>query len=155
MGEDRFERERKFAALKAEKSDIERRKKEINGELAKLQEEILGSWAEEGVRGVPLDTATLSMRRAGFIKLNIVGDRATPEEKAAICQALKDAGYDEYVAEGFNSRSVSTLAKDEHWDQDLPPELEGKLTFEPSYEICVEKKKTEEAEAPEQLAPQP
>lgn len=152
---DRFEKERKFAALKAEKGELAERTKEINGELETLQEEILEAWAADGVRGVPLADATLSMRRAGFIKLEIKGSKATDEEKAAICQALKDAGFGEYVTEGYNSRSVSSLAKEEHWDRELPPELVGKLKFEPKYEISVTKKKPKADEAPEQLADAP
>jgi hypothetical protein len=148
---DRFEKERRFAALKAEKDGLKEREKEINKELRELEEQILEDWAAESVTGVPLTDVSLSLRRAGFIKLNIAGDRATPEEKAAICQALKDAGYGEYVSEGYNSRSVSTLAKDEHWDRELPPELEGKLTFEPKYEIQVRKKSKKKDDAGEQL----
>lgn len=153
---DRFEKERKIAALTFEKRQIAERAKEINGELEKLEDEVLEQWAAESVKGVPLTNAVLSMRREGFVKIVLPegdGDEGKATRKAVICGALKAAGYGEYVTEGYNSKSVSSLAKEEHWDRDLPPELEGVLLFEPKYKIVVKAKKAKEQEAPEQLAP--
>lgn len=152
---DRFEDERKLAALTFEKRQIKDREKEINKEIAELEEKILERWEMEGLRGAPLADATLSMRKDGYIKLVTAGDRATPAEKAAVGQALKDAGYGHLVTEGFNSRSVSSVAKEERWDKSLPPELEGKIKYEPGYKIVVTEKKqdTDDDGAPEELAP--
>jgi hypothetical protein len=150
--EDRFKDEREFADLTLEKRGIKEREKEINKQLAELQERILDRWEEEGCRGVPFDDVTLGMRRGGFVKVIREGEDATPEEKAAVCQALKEAGYDEYVSEGFNYQSVTSLAKEERWDLHMPPELEGKLSFEPKFEISVRKKPTKTEDAPDELA---
>lgn len=153
MQEDRFEDERKFAALTEEKRGLAKREKKINGELREIEERIKERWEAEGTRKIPLSNGTLSLRKEGYIKIERDHDGdPTPEEKAAVAQALKEAGYDSYVTEGFNSRSVSKLAREEHWDRDLPPELEGKIKFEPEYKIRFEKprKKNKDAE-PEQL----
>lgn len=156
MPEDRFPDERKFADLTLEKRKISAREREINAELRELEERILERWEAEGLRGVPLTSGRLSLRKEGFVRVARAGDEATTEEKAAAAEALKAAGYERYVTEGFNSRSVSKLAREEHWDRDLPPELEGKLTFEPEYKVRFEKpRKDKDAEEPEQLAAAP
>lgn len=152
---DRFEDERKLAALTFEKRDLKKREKEINGEIRDLEERILERWEAEAVTGVPLTNATLSMRKDGYVQIVAEGDDPTPEEKAAICEALIAAGYPEYVTTGFNSRSVSSLAKEERWDKNLPPELEGKLKYDPPWKIVVRAKKPKEDDAAEDLAESP
>ena len=149
---DRFEDERKLVALTFEKRDIKKREKEINGEIRDLEARILERWEAEALTGVPLTNATLSMRKDGYVRIVSEGDDPTAEEKAAICEALIAAGYPEYVTTGFNSRSVSSLAKEERWDKSLPPELEGKLKYDPPWKIVVRAKKPKEDDTAEDLA---
>jgi hypothetical protein len=149
---DRFEEERRFAALTKEKRANAARDKEINAELAELQEKILERWGAEGLRGVPLTDAKLELRREGWIKVKATGERATDAEKRAAIEALKAAGHEDLVSEGYNSRSVSSVAREEHWDRDMPPELEEHFTFEPEYKIIVKEVKPKaEDGAPDQL----
>lgn len=167
--DDRFADERKLAELTREKREISKREKEINGKIRELEIKLKARWEQESCRGVPLSgiaptlveteppvDATLSLEKQGFIKIVAPGadgnDESKAQVKAAICQALKDLNFGEYVTEGYNSRSVSSLAKEDHWDRDMPPELEGLIAFEPSYKIKVSLKKPKTEEAPESLA---
>lgn len=152
---DRFEDERKLIDLTFEKRGIKAREKEINKEIAELEERIKERWAAEGTGSLnSLPNADLSLRREGFVKLvgEADSDEAKAARKAAVCEALKAAGYEGYVTEGYNSRSLSSLAKDEHWDRDLPPDLEGLLTFETEHKIVVSKKRKKTTDGqPDQL----
>lgn len=145
------EKERKFVDLTFEKRDISAREKEINSELRQLNDEIRDQWEEQQKTSSGLVDANLHLKKEGFVKVVREGDKATAEEKQRACDALVAAGHEEYVERGFNSQSVSSLAREEHWDQELPEELKGALTFEPEWKLSVRKKTPKKVDGPESL----
>jgi uncharacterized protein YxeA len=145
------EDEAKFVANHFEKKRIKEREKEINAEQAEITERVREAWEEQGKTSSGLTTATLYLKKEGFVKVAREGENATAAEKQRACDALVAADLGEFVERGFNSRSVSTVAREQHWDQELPPELEGALTFDPEWKLAVRKKDSKKAESAETL----
>ena len=97
-----------FVALKDRKADLERQLRLVKDELAPLEQALLEEFAAEGVSG---------KRHAGTGKLvsisRRVWARAAGGDKPAACAALKAAGLDEFVAESFNTNSVSAYFREQ------------------------------------------
>lgn len=149
------EREREFADLGIEKKANAARAKEINARMRELMPLILQHWEAISKTGSKFSDATLFMKKSGYIKIISKGEKATDEEKAAVGEALIAAGYDSLVKPSFNSRSVSSVAKEEHWDQQLPEELKGLLQFDTDYVVEVRQVKQDEPDEEEKLDPVP
>ena len=145
------EKERKFVDLTFEKRDISAREKKINAELRDLNEDIRDTWEAEGKTSSGLVDANLHLKKEGFVKVVRQGEKPTAEEKQRACDALIAAGHPEFVERGFNSQSVSALAREQHWDQDLPEELKGAISFEPEWKLSVRKKSSKKMDGPESL----
>jgi hypothetical protein len=141
--EDRFAKERKYLRLHNEKKANEKRNKEINGELADLNEDLREAWAEEGVKNIPLDGQLLYLKKEGWVKVKGLGDESDDARKAEIkaraIEALKECNYGDYISETYNSQSISSLAREEHWDMNMPEGLEEIFEFEPDYKVAVKK----------------
>lgn len=123
-----------FVALKDRKADLERQLRLVKDELAPLEAALLEEFAAEGVSG---------KRHAGSGKLvsisRRVWARATGGDKASACAALRAAGLEEFVAESFNTNSVSAYFREQlkertdageivdDLDALLPDELRGHI----------------------------
>lgn len=98
----------RFVDLKARKADLERDLRLVKDELAPLEQQLLDEFAQEGVAG---------KRHAATGKLvsisRKVWARAAGGDKPAACAALKAAGLDEFVAESFNTNSVSAYFREQ------------------------------------------
>lgn len=140
---DRFAKERRYKDLSLEKKAKAKRIKEIGAEMETLGAKLLEQWEVEGVKNLPLDGQLLYLQKDGYVKLKQRdpegSDEHNAEVKAAAIAALKSAGYELYVKEDYNSKTVSSLAREEHWDVEMPPELEEHFDFDPHYKIAVKK----------------
>lgn len=140
---DRFAKEREYLALHNEKKANEARNKEINKDLEKLNEEIREAWAADGLKNCPLDGQLLFLKKEGWVKVVGLGEEENEERKAEIkaraIAALKESGYEAFVAEAYNSQSISAVAREEHWDKEMPEGLEEIFEFEPDYKVAVKK----------------
>lgn len=133
---------REYADLELEKRRISDREKEINKRMRELKPRLLDALDRGGVRNVPIaGLATVGLRRSGWarvVKDNPAREKATEAEKRRAIAALKEAGLDDLVTEGFNTHTVSALFR--RWDeagQDPPPELAGAIEFDVEYELSV------------------
>lgn len=133
----------RFVQVKARKAELERELRIVKDELAPLEEQLLEEFAAEGVAG---------KRHAQSGKLvsisRRVWARAAGGDKAAACQALRAAGLDEFVAESFNTNSLSALYRErlrerteagEHvaLDDLLEPELRGHIELTEDQTLSV------------------
>ena len=133
-----------FVALKDRKADLERQLRLVKDELAPLEQALLEEFAAEGVSG---------KRHAGTGKLVSISRRiwarAIEGDKPSACEALREAGLDEFVAESFNTNSLSAyfreLLREENeagdpvtdLDELLPEELLGHIELTEDLTLSV------------------
>lgn len=130
---------REFAELMLKRR---RMKETIDGDkkrMDQLEQRILDTFSERGLRAVDLaGVGKVSIRKQLWAKVRREGDTATEAEKQKAIQALKDAGLDEYVSEGYNLNTISALFR-EYVDsgQGIPPALEEAWEADRRYTLSV------------------
>lgn len=103
------------------KRRLEAEVKRCNRRLEDLEPQVAEKLMEHGLKGAKHEAtgASLSMSRKVWLKIIREGEKATPEEKARVGQALVAAGLDEFVKEDFNSNTVSAYFREQIDQYDL------------------------------------
>ena len=104
------------------------REKEIINEKTKLQEVILDQWAEEGTSGQDILGRYIYAHHELYVGAKKVIHPATGEEVipwGVVSKVLRDCGFEEFVQEKFDSRTIATVFREivRDPDQDLPQEI--------------------------------
>lgn len=138
-----------FVALTVLKKDLDKQLRRIKNELATREEEILADYLGRGIKGEKDERTGASVHIIRNVRAGVVTDPGADEDgkaaaKQAACAALKAAGLDAYVAEGFNASSLAAYFRAER-DREiaarqaagnlepvdvtalLPPELDGHI----------------------------
>ena len=103
---------------KTHEEDIDKIKTDMNF----LEEAILENFATEGIDSCRVNGFTISPKKNVFAVI-VDGDK----DRAA--QALRDAGYGQYIVETINTRSLSSLVSDLIKEEGkLPDEFNGAIT---------------------------
>jgi hypothetical protein len=130
---------REFAELTLKRRAL---KETLDGDkkrLDQLEARILEHFGDKGLKGLDLaGVGKVSIRKQIWARVKRAGESTTGEEKARAIQALKDAGWDEYVSENFNLNTISALFR-EHRDtgQELPPQLAEAWEEDTRYTLSV------------------
>lgn len=126
-----------FAELTKEKRTIDARKKDINKRLGELEPQVLDGFERDKIRSINLSgLGTLHLRKEGWVRVVKKGKDATAAEKRRAIEALRSAGFEQYVEEGFNTQSLSAHFREITQDgEQLPAELEGAIRFDTSFKL--------------------
>lgn len=130
-----------FASLSERKKFLEAQVKEINTRLAEINEQLIEMFAEDGIQRITVQAGTDEygnpLKRTVYISRMLWLGYADAEDgnkakaKQNLIDALKRAGYGEFISEGFNSNSVSTIVRELDPDNNTPLEiLQAKLPQE-------------------------
>jgi hypothetical protein len=123
---------RRFIELKREKDSIKQREREINLEMATLDESIVEAMMESGIQSMNVDGHTLYIRTDLF---------ASPENgREELIDAIRRSGpaWDWLIQPNYNAAKLKSkireLPRDEYGNPEIPPTLQGqlKLTFKPT-----------------------
>lgn len=116
---------RQWIELDRQRKDHETDIEKIKEQMKFLEEVILENFASEGIQSCKVNGFTISPQPQIFAVI-VEGDK----ERAY--QALRDAGYGQYITESVNTRSLSALVSDLiKTDGKLPDEFIGAIsTFE-------------------------
>lgn len=117
-----------YANLDARRQELDREAREIAAKLAALEPALLDTMASAGVASVKVAGRTVYMDTRIWAQV-VAGEGEDPAQaKARACQALKDSGHGDLVAESFNHQTLSAVMREMNRDgQDLPLEWEGAL----------------------------
>lgn len=111
-----------YRDLKAEAKRLGAEADGVKEEAAKLERELLEVFADEGVQNVKVDGSTVYLHRALWAQKEA---GVTTED---VVEGLKEAGLHDFVAEGFNTNTLSGYLRDlDRADEAMPPALVGKV----------------------------
>lgn len=134
---------REYAELTLRKRRLDDEKNDINKRLAVLEPQLLDQFEQARVKNMALSgVGTVYLQKEGWARIAKDGDDGSPEAKQRAkmraCAALREAGFGEYVEEGFNTQSLSAVLREMSRNgEDIPEELEGAIDFEPSFRLKV------------------
>ena len=114
----------KDAAIKSH----ERAVKALKTERADLEREILEHFANTGMSSSKIDGVTVFMRRDIYAATVRNEGEGTDESRLRAITALREAGYENLVKEGFSASAVASLFRE--WEQEgeePPEELKGAI----------------------------
>ncbi len=109
-----------FVNMDKQKRELDTDLKQIKKRLEELEPVLLDQLAQAGIQNMKIDGVTVYILRQLWAQA-----LASNEE---ICEALRAAGLQDYVKEGYNSQSISAYFRElEKQDEPLPSELAGKI----------------------------
>ena len=132
-----MERVREFAELQTKKRALNDELDAIDDRCKEIGPKILQEFEQEGVQSIKVPgQGTVHLHRQGWAKVVREGPEATPEERRRAADALKEAGVGQFVAETFNTNTVSAWMRElVREGEELPPELDGALVFEERFDV--------------------
>ena len=130
------EKLRRYVELDSRKRELKDELKTTNEEMRKLGEQLLNEFEHSGIQNINVDGVTIYIHRQLW---------AGAKDKPAAIQALKKAGLVDYVAETFNTQSLSAwvreqvaLAEDDDMEDiydALPPEFRDAINVSERFEL--------------------
>lgn len=107
-----------FVALTVLRKDLDKHLRRIKAEIADREAELLADYSDRGIKGEKDDRTGASVHIIRHVRAGVVNDPAADDEgkaaaKAKACEALKAAGLEAYVAEGFNASSLAAYFRAE------------------------------------------
>ena len=105
-----------YAKLDARKKELKSELEMITRELTELEAELLPEMAESGIQNLKVSDGNGGFRTV-YIKRQVWAGHNG--DKQALCQALKEAGLDEYVQPNFNSNQLSAWVREFDPDRNL------------------------------------
>lgn len=134
----------RIVALTEVKRELDRALKATKSRLEPLHDQMLDTFTERG------DTSARHAESGKLVYVNRrIWARAASEDKSEACAALKAAGLDAFVAEGFNTTSLSAYFNEQVKEREadgepvtdlddlLPPELKGRIALTQDHTIGV------------------
>lgn len=131
-----------FLDLNRKKRELQERLDEVQGQLTKLEQELLSEFEQAGVEKLTVDGATVYIHTQLWAGVAKSGDVATEEDKRRAMEALRASGLDDYVYETFNTNSLSAYVREQlaqapleirmdpaRWHEALPEPLHGAITI--------------------------
>jgi len=113
------ERLREFTSLEKEKKNLEYELEKVKKKIANISQPIMDEFADKGIKNINIDGRTVYIERKVWAK---IADDKTKEEAI---QAIKDAGYEILVSEGYNSQQLSSLLRELERSGKFPEEFKG------------------------------
>lgn len=111
---------KKFTELDAKKAELEIELARIKKEMEAIAPAIMESMASEGVANIKINDRTV------FTKLTIF---AQISSKADAIKALKEAGMEDFITEGYNTNSISAFVRElTKNDEELPEAFGNAIT---------------------------
>lgn len=110
----------RYATLMRSKKELNRQIKEIDVELAKMEEPLLEAMASSGLQSLKLTGGgTL------FVRTQVWPKFLEGKDRRHVLVALKKDGLGEYIKEDFNANQFAAFVREVHAsdDQQLPPHL--------------------------------
>jgi len=116
----------KFARLYLARKKLKEKATQINKELENMQGPLLDHIIDEGLNKVSFPGGiTVSIDKKIWPKY-LAKDEFGQTDKHAIATALKEAGLNEYVEEGYNTNSIAAYLRELDRDKtNLPEALKG------------------------------
>lgn len=125
----------RFAELSARKRELQEELKQTNTELGVLEEQLLPQFENAGVQNMRINGMTV------FIHRQIWAGAEDGDTERAV-DALKAAGLTDYVAEKFNTNSLSAWVREQVAVADtedlydaLPPEFRGSISVAERFQL--------------------
>lgn len=133
--QDDLEDLKKFVSLTKQKKSMEEELKDIQSELDRLESLLISFFEEQGIQKISVDGRTVYIRRQLWMKQNEGTD------KQAACNALKQAGLEDFVKENFNVQTISSYARElDQQGEKIPTSLKKYFNVDEVFRVVVLKK---------------
>lgn len=106
-----------FASLDEREQDLKSQLDAIKAEKQKLQDRLMEEMAEEGLEKMTVKVGNNGDKRTVYTQRQIWAGHNG--DKQALCDALQQAGLEEYVADNFNSHQLSAYVREYDPDKKL------------------------------------
>ena len=111
---------KQFAKLDSRRAALEAELKEVKERIKEVEPQVLDEMTQNEVSNIRIDGRTI------YVQSQIWGRKKAPNE--TIVKALRDAGLEDFVSEGFNMQSISAFIREKVKNgESLPPQFNGVL----------------------------
>ena len=132
------EQARRYVALDKEKKELKAHLKVVQGELDKLEPEVLEVFINEGVDSIKVDGRTVSPKAQIWVSPKREDWETTEEAYERACAALEGAGLGQFTGKRFNSQTVSSYVREILAEgEELSPELKEVLNVTERHTVSV------------------
>lgn len=125
-----MDRVREYVRLRRRERELGAQAEEVKAQADVIEQALLEEFAQDGVQSMSVDGMTVYLQRTLWARLS---DGATREQAI---DALRDAGLDHFVAESYNTQTLSSWLRDlEREEEPLPEALVGVIEGSEKYAI--------------------
>jgi len=118
---------KEFAQLENDKNKLEAKLKDIKQRTAEIMPVIMEHMLTDEIDHITMNGRTIFIQKSIFARY---------ENRYDAIQALKKAGWTDYVNENFNANQLSARLRElDKEGQDLPPEFDGVIEKNEIYKV--------------------
>lgn len=129
---------KQYAELTSKKREVQKMLDDLNGTLAKLEEELLEEYTDEGVSSLKVDTS--EGRFTVFPRRELWAGREEGVDNDAACAALRAAGLDDLCETKFNTQKLSAVVREmDAAGAPYPASFVGVIKVTEKYRLSVRK----------------